>query len=1340
MKNITKLLLVALLFITTIASAQYGIGTTSPSPSAQLELNSTAKGFLMPRMTTVQRDAIASPAAGLMIYNLETNKPNFFNGVNWIELAGVIVGGATQPGVPTGISVTPGNTQAFVAFTAPTNNGGSPITNYIVTANPGALTASGADSPITVTGLVNGTAYTFSVVAVNAIGNSASSTVSTPVTPVGAPGAPTSIVASYTAGTTQASIAFTAPTNNGGAAITGYTVTSNPGGLTASGASSPLVVTGLLMNQAYTFTVVASNGTASVASAASNSITTVPVVPTAPLNLVASSSASGTASIAFGVPASNGGATITNYVVTSNPAGGTGSGSASPIAVSGLTDGIEYTFTLVATNSAGNSPASAASNAVIPVGAPGAPTSIVASYTAGTTQASIAFTAPTNNGGAAITGYTVTSNPGGLTATGASSPLVVTGLSMNQAYTFSVVANNGSASVASADSNSITTVPVVPTAPLNLVASSSASGTASIAFGVPASNGGATITNYVVTSNPAGGTGSGSASPIAVSGLTDGISYTFTLVATNSAGNSPASAASNAVTPVGAPGAPTSIVASYTAGTTQASIAFTAPTNNGGAAITGYTVTSTPGGLTATGASSPLVVTGLSMNQAYTFTVVANNGSTSVASAASNSITPIPVAPSAPLNLVASSTASGSASIAFDVPTLNGGAAITNYVVTSNPAGGTGSGSASPIAVSGLTDGISYTFTLVATNSAGNSPASAASNPVTPVGAPGAPTSIVASYTAGTTESSVAFTAPTNNGGAAITGYTVTSNPGGLTATGASSPLVVTGLSMNQAYTFTVVANNGSASVASAASNSITTVPVVPTAPLNLVASSTASGSASIAFDVPTSNGGAAITNYVVTSNPAGGTGSGSASPIAVSGLTNGISYTFTLVATNSAGNSPASAASNAVTPVGAPSAPTSIVASYTAGTTESSVAFTAPTNNGGAAITGYTVTSNPGGLTATGASSPLVVSGLTIGTTYTFTVVANNGTSSSIASTASNQITPQIAAPGTPLKLAVLPGNNTNTLTWQAPTTGGPVQNYIVQERKDLGAPTTWTTIATLGGSTLNYTHLNITNVEGVTGLFNTSQNYYYRIVASNTTGTANSIEAAGYPLEGTVLVHDNFNNAPSTPIWESVTSLPATIAGQSATDRFSFTDAAYINRLYGQVDGKWKIVKPVVGNTTNCIISATAGLIDRTLNNATVLQFSFSPVNGGTYQSWGFRFGLVDQNGRTYSFFVNNPATGVTPGTADGDWPSLGVTNSSISRNAGGFLSSTSIPGTMHVRIILPASGGMKIRINGASSEWTATEIPPTFNNLKFFVMAGKLGDGTTFQTIDNFTITRY
>jgi uncharacterized protein (TIGR02145 family) len=82
------------------------------------------------------------------------------------------------------VVATAGNASASVAFVAPTNNGGSAITGYTVTSSPGGITATGTTSPINVTGLTNGTAYTFSVVATNAIGNSSPSTASSAVTPL----------------------------------------------------------------------------------------------------------------------------------------------------------------------------------------------------------------------------------------------------------------------------------------------------------------------------------------------------------------------------------------------------------------------------------------------------------------------------------------------------------------------------------------------------------------------------------------------------------------------------------------------------------------------------------------------------------------------------------------------------------------------------------------------------------------------------------------------------------------------------------------------------------------------------------------------------------------------------------------------------------------------------------------------------------------------------------------------------------------------------------------------------------------------------------------------------
>lgn len=77
-----RLLIVLLCFQNTLL-AQVGIGTGSPQASAQLDVSSTTKGFLPPRMTTTQRNAISSPAAGLTIYNTTINSFEVYNGTAW---------------------------------------------------------------------------------------------------------------------------------------------------------------------------------------------------------------------------------------------------------------------------------------------------------------------------------------------------------------------------------------------------------------------------------------------------------------------------------------------------------------------------------------------------------------------------------------------------------------------------------------------------------------------------------------------------------------------------------------------------------------------------------------------------------------------------------------------------------------------------------------------------------------------------------------------------------------------------------------------------------------------------------------------------------------------------------------------------------------------------------------------------------------------------------------------------------------------------------------------------------------------------------------------------------
>ncbi|PZT57310.1 S-layer homology domain-containing protein [Paenibacillus silvae] len=89
----------------------------------------------------------------------------------------------TVPHAPKNVKATTGNAQATITFDIPRQDGGSPITEYEVTASPGNIQVKGASSPITITGLTNGTSYTFTVKAINAVGSSLASTPSNAVIP-----------------------------------------------------------------------------------------------------------------------------------------------------------------------------------------------------------------------------------------------------------------------------------------------------------------------------------------------------------------------------------------------------------------------------------------------------------------------------------------------------------------------------------------------------------------------------------------------------------------------------------------------------------------------------------------------------------------------------------------------------------------------------------------------------------------------------------------------------------------------------------------------------------------------------------------------------------------------------------------------------------------------------------------------------------------------------------------------------------------------------------------------------------------------------------------------------
>ena len=265
----------------------------------------------------------------------------------------------------------------------------------------------------TVTGLTNGTAYTFTVAAINSVGEGSQSAASNSVTPATVPGAPT--IGTVTGGNDSVTVTWTAPASNGGEPITGYVVTPYIGGTaqtatTFNSTATTETVTGLTNGTSYTFKVAAINSVGTGAQSAASSAVTPATLPGAP-TIGTVTSGNDSVTVNWTAPASNGGATITGYIVTPYIGGAAQiaqqfNSSATTETVTGLTNGTAYTFTVAAINSVGEGSQSGSSSSVTPATVPGAPT--IGTATGGTASASVTWTAPASNGGAAITGYVVT--------------------------------------------------------------------------------------------------------------------------------------------------------------------------------------------------------------------------------------------------------------------------------------------------------------------------------------------------------------------------------------------------------------------------------------------------------------------------------------------------------------------------------------------------------------------------------------------------------------------------------------------------------------------------------------------------------------------------------------------------------------------------------------------------------------------------------------------------------------------------------------------------------------------------------------------------------------------
>ena len=879
----------------------------------------------------------------------------------------------------------------------------------------------------------------------------------------------------------------------------------------------------------------------------SGSVTVYGVPATPAIASYSSDAENGAATLTWTAPASNGSA-ITGYEITATAAGQTTrycntGGVATSCVIYGLANKVEYSFVLVASNIAGASTGSDAYVATIP----------------GITQTISLLTTP------AIDGWTIDSPSyqiQALTNSGANLNFVsgntsICTVSATGAVTFVsagacqiTISQSGNGTRYEAATSVIVNFTVAPSAPSAPAITSfvSAGSGLTINWSAPSRPGG-TITGYTLTATRDGSntiTCSVNALTCELNTLTRGLIYNFTLIATNAAGNSPASTTRTAGW-YAVPVAP--VLSSATASVTDGravEVIWNKSTSDGGSEISRYVVTATAGATSKTcavaesgSATSSCVIRDMRAGTQYTVTVKAEN---SVGlSVASNSIN---VTPGIAQVVTVSSPASSPVSKSFGDPDFRIVASIDSG---NQPNFSSSNTNVCTVDATGKIKIVGVGQCVITISHPGSSDASEsqykASNSATltiniAAIAPSAPTLV--RLTPGNTEIAVELSAPVSLGGGTLTTYEYSLNDGSTWVTPGSaitaSSFTITDLTNDTEYTIRVRANNG---VAGGQSNAMKATPYSrPEAPAPLLASG-ATASALLSWSAPQTYSGTLL-RYEVFRKATGEnsftevhrTANASTTTFTDSGLATGATYEYQVRAVATVSNAEVNGLltnSSFATTFSAPSAPRGVGVATTFTTSPAlSVTWLAPLTDGGGAITGYTVTATVGGqgytCTTAANATGCTIENLVAGTEYTITVVATSGAGTSVASSPVVTAT-ALGKPGAPTAIAVTSNleNGSATISWTTPASNGgsEITSYIA--RAYLGNTSTTTPL------NCTVSHVNGTSSYSctITGLtYKTS--YVFAVAAVNQIGMGALSEAStAFSLQRTQTI--TFNELPN-------------------------------------------------------------------------------------------------------------------------------------------------------------------------------------------------------------------